>query len=223
MNGASGARSYSGPVVLGLTGGIGMGKTWAAMAFRYFGVPVFDSDKAVHKLLGVDGGAVGAVLKKFPDVGINTKTKPAIDRNKLGNIVFNDVKKLRELESILHPLVEKMQKDFIAHHARRRTSLLVLDIPLLFETGGETKTDFVVCVYAPKFVQRPRVLVRPGMNDARLDAIESNQLSPELKCQMADFVISTRAGRGESLRQVKEVIKVMNKIPARAWGPHWGK
>ena len=223
MNGALGAKSYSGPVVLGLTGGIGMGKTWAAMAFRHFGIPVFDSDKAVHKLLGVNGGAVDAVLKKFPDVGIKKENKFIIDRNKLGDIVFNDVKKLRALEFILHPLVEKLQKKFIAHHARRRTRLLALDIPLLFETGGETKTDFVACVYAPKFVQRPRVLMRPGMNDARLDAIESNQFSPELKCQMADFVISTRAGRGESLRQVKEMIKVMNKIPAHAWGPHWGK
>ncbi|MDH5189329.1 MAG: dephospho-CoA kinase, partial [Rhodospirillaceae bacterium] len=150
MIGAPGARSHSGTVVLGLTGGIGMGKTWAATAFRHFGVPVFDSDKAVHKLLGVGGGAVDAVLKKFPDAGVNSKTNLAIDRNKLGNVVFKDAKKLRTLESILHPLVENLQKNFIAHHARRRTRLVVLDIPLLFETGGETKTDFVVCVYAPK-------------------------------------------------------------------------
>ncbi|MDH5187766.1 MAG: dephospho-CoA kinase [Rhodospirillaceae bacterium] len=214
---------YSGPLVLGLTGGIGMGKTWAALAFRHFAVPVFDSDKSVHKLLGPNGAAVAAVIKKFPSVGVDNKTTVFVDRKKLGDIVFSDVKKLRALEGILHPLVEGMQKAFIAGHARRRTRLVVLDVPLLFETGGETKTDYVACVYAPQFVQRPRVLIRPGMSAARLDAIEKNQFSPELKCQLADFVISTRSGRGESLRQVKGMIKLLNGLPAHVWGPAWGK
>lgn len=223
MNDSPTRRRYAGPFVLGLTGGIGMGKSWVASVFSIHGVPVFDSDKSVHKLLGVGGAAVEQVLKIFPGAVITKKAGMFVDRKKLGDIVFNDVDKLHKLELILHPLIEQQQKKFIGFHARLRTRLVVLDIPLLFETGGDIKTDLVACVYAPRFVQRARVMLRPGMNEARLQAIESNQLSAELKCQLADIVISTRAGRGESLRQVKEMIQVINKMPARAWGPHWGK
>ncbi len=208
----------SGPFILGLTGAIGMGKTQTAAVFSMLGIPVFDSDSSVHGLLGPDGGAGKDVAVMFP----GAVAGGVIDRKKLGDIVFKSSEKLRSLEGVLHPLVEDMQKKFIATHARRRTKAVVLDIPLLFETGSETKTDMVACVYAPPFVQRPRVLARPGMNATRMAAIENNQFSGELKCQLADYVISTRAGRAESLRQVLELVKIINNLPANIWSPHWG-
>ncbi len=209
----------SGPFVLGLTGAIGMGKTQTAAVFSMFGVPVFDSDGAVHALLAPGGQASKDVAVMFPHAVVDG----VIDRKKLGSIVFKSAEKLHSLEAILHPLVEDMQKQFIATHARRRTKAVVLDIPLLFETGSDVKTDMVACVYAPGFVQRPRVLARPGMDDARMTAIENNQFSGELKCQLADYVISTRAGRAESLRQVRELVKIINNSSANVWGPHWGR
>ena len=204
--------------MLGLTGGIGMGKTQTAAGFLMLGVPVFDSDKAVHKLLAPGGKANKDVAVMFPLAVVDG----VIDRKKLGGIVFKNSEKLHSLEAILHPLVEDMQKKFIATHARRRTSAVVLDIPLLFETGADVKTDMVASVYAPSFVQRPRVLARPGMDAARMAAIEKNQFSGELKCKLADFVISTRAGRAESLRQVRELVKIINNLPANVWSPRWG-
>lgn len=189
------------------------------MAFTLFGVPVFDSDKAVHGLLGPGGGAAKEVAAMFP----KAITKGLVDRKKLGDIVFNNSEQLSDLEAILHPMIEHLQKKFIAFHARRRTRLVVLDAPLLFETGADLKTDLVACVYAPSFVQRPRVLVRPGMSRARMQAVENNQFSPELKCQLADIIISTRAGRSESLHQVGQLVKVLRTQPGKVWSPHWGR
>ncbi len=204
--------------MLGLTGAIGMGKTQTAAGFLMFGVPVFDADKAVHMLLSPGGKASKDVAVMFPLAVVDG----VIDRKKLGHIVFKSIEKLHSLEAILHPLVEDMQKKFIATHARRRTPAVVLDIPLLFETGADAKTDMVVCVYAPSFVQRPRVFARPGMDATRMAAIENNQFSGELKCKLADYVISTRAGRAESLRQVRELVKIINNSSANVWSPHWG-
>lgn len=206
------------PFILGLTGSIGMGKSWAANAFRRAGFPVHDSDQTVHHLMGVGGAAVDGVAKAFEGVMKNNE----IDRKKLGAIVFANPEKLAKLEAILHPLVFAAQHAFVAAHARRRTRAVVLDIPLLFETGSENKTDAVCVVSSPSFVQRPRVLARAGMSAARLAEIEAHQLPDAIKCKLADFIIPTGRSVRDALRTVNEIVTVANEAPPQAWGPHWG-
>lgn len=207
------------PFILGLTGSIGMGKSWAANAFRRCGLAVHDADKTVHTLLGPGGAAVDEVARAFPGM----KKNNAIDRKKLGALVFANPEKLAKLEAILHPLVFMAQRAFIAAHARRRTRAVVLDIPLLFETSGQLKTDAVCVVSAPPFVQRPRVFARPGMDAKRLAAIEAHQLPDAVKCALADFIIPTGRSVREGLRVIDEIVKVANTASPHAWGPHWGR
>ena len=191
-------------VVLGLTGSIGMGKTTIAGMFRRIGVPVHDADAAVHRLLAKKGAAVAAVAEAFPGVVV----KGAIDRQALGARVFGDPAALGRLERILHPLVRSSERRFLARQARRRAPLVVLDIPLLFETGGEKRCDAVVVVSAPRFLQAARVLRRPGMTRAKLAAILARQVPDEAKRRRADFVVLTGLSFARSLRAVKRIVKV---------------
>jgi len=207
-------------VILGLTGSIGMGKTVAANYFRQLGIPVHDSDQAVHRLLGSGGKGVEPVAEAFSGV----LAKGAIDRKKLGALVFGDDMALTKLEAILHPLVRQSERRFLAAAARRRCPLVVLDVPLLFETGGESRCDGVVTVSAPIFVQSARVLRRPGMTRERLDAVLERQMPDAEKCRRSDFVIKTGLGRSQSLRAVREIVSITRtwqggKWPIRARAP----
>jgi dephospho-CoA kinase len=193
-------------IVLGLTGSIGMGKSTAAAMLRRLGVPVFDADLAVHRLLAPSGAAVPAVSVAFP--GVETKAG-GIDRAQLGQRVFTDPAALRRLEAILHPMVAAEERRFLARSRARRVPLAVLDIPLLFETGAERRCDYVLVVSAPALVQRQRVLRRPGMNEIRLDAILRKQIADYRKRQHADFVVPTGAGRGVTLRRLKSIVRLL--------------
>jgi len=201
------------PIVLGLTGSIGMGKSTAARMFRRLGVPVHDADAAVHRLMAKSGAAVPAIQREFPDVVVDG----AVDRNALGRRVFNDAAALRRLEAILHPRTRQAARDFIKRHRRRRTPIVVLDIPLLFETGGDRLCDVVAVVSAPRFVQAARVLRRPGMTQERFARIRAQQMPDEIKRRRADFVVETGLGKADSLRQLRRIVKILRKqSPATA-------
>ena len=174
-------------VILGLTGSIGMGKSTAAAAFRYLGVAVHDADAAVDGLMGKGGGAVKAVAAAFCGVA----RKGEVIHEKLALRVFGDPQALLELESILHPMVRLRQRQFLSVAARQGRPLVVLEVPLLFETKGEEHCDGVVVVSAPRFVQKQRVLARSGMTEKRLNAILSRQMTDAEKQQRADFIVNT--------------------------------
>ena len=195
-------------IVLGLTGSIGMGKSTAAAMLRRLGVPLFDADLVVHCLLAPSGAAVSAVSAAFP--GVETEAG-GIDRVLLGQRVFTNPAALRRLEEILHPMVAAEEKRFLARSRARRVALVVLDIPLLFETGAERRCDYVLVVSAPALVQRQRVMRRPGMTEIRLAAILRKQVPDHRKRQRADFVVSTGAGRGVTLRRLKAIVRLLRK------------
>lgn len=179
------------PVVIGLTGSIAMGKSTAAGMLRRLGLPLHDADAAVHRLLGPGGGAVKAVTAAFPAA----YRAGAIDRQRLGALVFQDQAALKTLEKILHPLVRRMTRNFIKLHRRRNSRCVVLDVPLLFETGGEHLCDTTIVVTAPLFLQKARVMSRPGMTLQRFEAIRAQQMSEPEKCRRADFVVQTGLGK----------------------------
>ena len=190
-------------IVLGLTGSIGMGKSTAATMFRDQGIPVFDSDVEVHKALAKGGAAVAAIDKNFP----GTKTADnGIDRQKLGAAVFGNPEALRKLESIVHPLVRAQQVKFRKRCRAARYGLVVLDIPLLFETNGQRNCDATCVVSAPAFVQRQRVLARPGMTVEKFEAILAQQVPDVEKRHRADFVVPTGAGKNFALRRIRNIV-----------------
>lgn len=199
-------------VILGLTGSIGMGKSTAAAMFRQLGVPVHDADAAVHALMVRGGAAVAAIEAAFPGV---TGPRGAVDRSALAARVFGDDAALKRLEAIVHPLARTAQRRFLRRWARAR--VVVLDIPLLFETGGDARCDAVVVVTAPARVQRARVLARPGMTPARLAAILARQMPDAEKRGRADFVVNTGHGRNH-------VLRALGRIVDTVWtrkGDHW--
>jgi dephospho-CoA kinase len=192
-------------IVLGITGSIGMGKSLAASQLRALGVPVHDADAVVHELMAPGGAAVELVGKAFSGVVKNG----AIDRAKLGAIVFADEKALARLEALLHPLVRDRHAGFIANAQRRRLSIVALDIPLLFESGGEGQCDAVAVVSAPAFLQRQRVLKRRGMTPQRLAAVLSRQMPDVEKRLWADYVVPTGNGRRAALRRWVGIIRAL--------------
>jgi len=197
-------------IIVGLTGSIGMGKTTAAQAFRKFGVPVYDADAEVHKLMMPGGKAVAAVAKIFPGArATDPSGRDFIDRSALAGLVFGDDAALKRLEGILHPLAGQAKARFLAAAARRRDAMVVLDIPLLLETGGDNTCDVVVVVTAPPFVQAQRVLKRPGMTMERFRQILDRQLPDLEKRQRADFIVQTGLGRAYSLRAIARIVKIV--------------
>ncbi|WP_277738557.1 dephospho-CoA kinase [Ferruginivarius sediminum] len=196
-------------MVLGLTGSIGMGKSTAAAMFRRMRIPLHDADAAVHRLMGPGGAAVPDIAKAFPDAVVDG----AVDRKRLGAIVFDDKTALRRLEAILHPRVRQQARDFIKRQRYRRAPLVVLDIPLLFETGGESLCDAVIVVSAPRFVQEQRVLRRPGMTRERLARIRWQQLPDSEKRRRADFVVETGLGKLHTLRKLRQIVKMLSGSP----------
>ncbi|MDE2166137.1 MAG: dephospho-CoA kinase [Alphaproteobacteria bacterium] len=192
--------------ILGLTGGIGMGKSTAAAIFRELGVPVYDADRAVHALLAPGGAAVKAVVRAFP----TAKSGKGISRPKLGKLVFGKPKQLKRLEAILHPLVRREEKIFLRRMRGRRVRRVVLDIPLLYETGGARRCDAVVVVWAPAAVQRARVLRRPGMDEKRFRAIRAQQLPDRVKRARADFAVPSGLGRAATRRALARVVATID-------------
>jgi dephospho-CoA kinase len=172
-------------IILGLTGSIGMGKSTAAKMFAEAGVPVHDSDEAVHRLYA--GSAALLVEAEFS----GTVVDGAVDRALLGKRVIGDASALKKLEAIIHPLVRADADAFVARHRTANAPLVVLDIPLLFETGGRDRVDKVVVVSAPAEIQRERVLARPGMSEEKLASILARQVPDAEKRKQADFIIDT--------------------------------
>jgi len=193
-------------IILGLTGSIGMGKSTAAVTLKRLRVPLFDADRVVHRLLAPGGAAVDPVARLFPDV---RGAKGGIDRSLLGRRVFGDAEALSRLERIIHPMVEEREKQFIYYARARREPIVVLDIPLLFESGSERRCDYVLVVSAPRLVQRQRVLRRPGITEERLAAILSNQMPDREKRRRADFVVPTGLSRGLSLHRLCAIVRLL--------------
>ena len=189
--------------LIGLTGGIGMGKSTAARSFRRAGVRVFDADAAVHELQARGGRGVAPIGAAFP----GTVAAGVVNREALRRAVLGQPEALRRLEGIIHPLVRAMQRRFLARARRDRQRLVVLDIPLLFETRTGREFDLVVVVSAPARVQRRRVLARPGMTEARLAAILARQVPDAEKRRRADVVVRTGISRHHADRAIRRVIQ----------------
>ncbi len=204
-------------IILGLTGSIGMGKSAAAATLRRLGVPLFDADSEVHRLLGPGGAAVGPVEAAF--AGVRNRAG-GIDRRRLGRLVFGDPPALRRLEGILHPMVERAEKRFVAQARVRREPLVVLDIPLLFESGGVERCDFALVVSAPLRLQRERVMRRSGMSEDRFAEILRAQMPDREKRRRADFVVATALGRSVTFRRLKAIVGALRRgaLPRRHRG-----
>ncbi len=205
--------------IIGLTGSIGMGKSTAAAMFRRLGAPVHDADAVVHGLLGPGGGAVVPVVEAFNDVLSGVGAMAQIDRAALGAQVFDDAPALARLEAILHPMVRETEDRFLRRQTRHGRKVVVLDVPLLFETGGENRCDAVAVVSAPSFVQEARVLRRPGMTPERLANIRARQMPDAEKRRRADFVLATGLGKATTLQAVTAVVKLAATREGRIWPP----
>jgi dephospho-CoA kinase len=192
----------SGPFVIALTGSIAMGKTETAKMFARLGVPVYDADQAVHALYERDGAAVEPIQKLFP----GAVKRGRVDRGELAKRIAGDPVALYRLESVVHPLVAKQRHAFLADAAAKGADVVVLDIPLLFETGGEKSVDAVVVVSAPRDVQLARVLARPGMTQEKFAALEARQMPDAEKRAKADYIIDTSKGLNDAFESVKRVI-----------------
>jgi len=189
--------------VLGLTGSIGMGKSTTSAFFREAGIPVHDADLAVHRLYA--GAAVAPIEAAFPGVTVDGR----VDRARLGAVVLKDADALKRLESIIHPLVGGAEKTFRDAARARGHTMVVLDIPLLLETGGERRVDAVAVVSAPAATQRDRVMARPGMTADKLEAILARQMPDAEKRRRAHFVIESGFGLDFARRQVGDLIRAL--------------
>jgi dephospho-CoA kinase len=195
--------------ILGLTGSIGMGKSATAKMFVEEGVPLYDADAAVHRLY--EGEATPAIEAAFPGTTANGK----VDRDKLGKRVLGDKTAIQKLEQIVHPLVRAGEERFLADAARNGAPVAVLDIPLLYETGGDRRCDAVVVVSAPAEVQRARVFERAGMNEDKLAAILAKQMPDAEKRARADFIVDTSGGFDHARAQVREILAQVAKMANR--------
>ena len=189
-------------IIVGLTGSIGMGKSTTSAMFQAEGVPVYDADAAVHALYAKGGAAVAPVEAAFPGVVVDG----AVDRAKLSAQVVGKPEALKRLEAVVHPLVGESRKVFFEAAAAVNAPLVILDIPLLFETGGERNVAAVIVVSAPEAVQRERVMARPDMTAEKLDAILARQLPDAEKRARADIVIDTSKGLDSAREQVRAAI-----------------
>jgi dephospho-CoA kinase len=190
-------------IVIGLTGGIGMGKSTLAAQLASLGAEICSADAIVHKLLGKGGAAVKVVGKAFPGV----VEKGVVDRRALGEIVFHNKTKLETLEKILHPLVVAEENAFVEKHRRKGTKFAVLEIPLLFETGAQKRCDVVILASAPAAVQKERVLKRPGMTKNIFKRIVAAQMPEGKKRKRADYVVLTGKSKADSLKSIKEILR----------------
>jgi dephospho-CoA kinase len=196
------------PLLIGLTGSIGMGKSETAKLFARLGIPVYDSDAAVHRLYEPDGAAVTPIEAAFPGAVKDGR----VDREELSRQVREHGDGLQELEAIVHPLVRDSQQRFLSENAK--AAMVLLDVPLLFETGGHARMDAVVVVSAPHHIQRERVLARQGMTPEKLDHILSRQMPDAEKRAQAHFVVETDKGLDDAFEQVKKIVATLRQTRA---------
>ena len=202
-------------VIVGLTGSIGMGKSTASRMRREMGVPVSDADAAVHALQAPGGAALPGIEAAFPGV----VKAGVLDRQLLGGRVFGNKEALRRLEAIVHPLVAREQRAFLRRAALAGERLVVLDIPLLFEGMGERRVDATLVVSAPAFLQRRRVMARPGMTAEKLDGILRQQVPDSLKRRRASIVIPTGLGLAPTRAALADAVADLRELPGRFWPP----
>jgi dephospho-CoA kinase len=199
--------SVARPFVLCLTGSLGMGKSATAKMFADAGVPVHDSDAVVHALY--EGEAVAAIEAAFPGTTIGGR----VDRTKLAAVVVNDKAALKRLEAIVHPLVGAARDKFLADAQSSSAPVVVLDIPLLFEIGGEARCNAVVVVSAPAEMQRTRAFERPGMTEEKFAALVAKQVPDAEKRRRADFIVDTSQGFDHARAQVRDILSAIAKMP----------
>ena len=197
------------PFVLCLTGSLGMGKSTAAKFFAEAGVPVHDSDAVVHALY--EGDAVAAIEAAFP----GTTSGGKVDRSMLAAKVIDDQAALARLEAIVHPRVAKARDEFLADAQARSAPVVVLDIPLLFEIGGEGSCDAVVVVSAPADMQRARAFERPGMTEEKFATLLAKQVPDEEKRRRADFIVDSSRGFDYARAQVRDILEAIAKMPRK--------
>jgi dephospho-CoA kinase len=200
-------------LLVGLTGSIGMGKSETARMFARLGVAVYDADAAVHALYAKGGAAVAPIAAAFTGVDVDG----AIDRAKLSARVLNNPAEMKRLEAIIHPLVGQAQMDFLLAADAAGAGMVVLDIPLLFETGGQSRVDTVIVVSAPADLQRARVLQRPGMTVEKFEAILAKQTPDAEKRAKADFVIETGLGLDHAFAQTSAIVAALRGRSGKIW------
>ncbi len=191
--------------IVGLTGSMAMGKSTAAGMLRRLGVPVHDADAAAHGLMARGGAAVPEIETAFP----GAVRDGTVDRQTLGGEVFGNDAALEKLEAIIHPGVRRSETAFIQRERRRRTPIAVLDIPLLFETNGESRCDAVIVVSCPDRIQRRRVMARSGMTREKMKTILARQTPAGEKRKQADFVVQTGLGKGYTFRSLRRVLRTL--------------
>jgi dephospho-CoA kinase len=196
-------------IILGLTGSIGMGKSTTAKLFAEAGVPVYDADAAVHKIY--EGEAASAVEAAFPGTTVGGK----VDRNKLSARVVHDPAAIRRLEAIVHPMLGASRQKFFEDAERSGAPVAVVDVPLLYETGGEKRVDAVVVVTTTPEIQRQRILARDNMTSEKLDAILARQLPDAEKRKRADFVVDTSDGLDPVRARIRDILEQAVKMPQR--------
>lgn len=196
-------------IVLGLTGSIGMGKSTTANLFAEAGVPVYDADAAVHRLY--EGEAVAAIEAAFPGTTANGK----VDRNRLSARVVHDSAAMRRLEEIVHPMLGASRHRFLQDAEQSGAPVAVVDVPLLFETGGEKRVDAVVVVTTSPELQRERILTRPNMTEEKLDAILARQMPDAEKRKRAHFVVDTSHGLDPVRLRIRDILAEAAKLPPR--------
>ena len=196
-------------IILGLTGSIGMGRSTTAKLFAEAGVPVYDADAAVHRLY--EGEAVPAIEAAFPGTTANGR----VDRNRLSAQVVHDPSAMRRLEQIVHPMLGASRQKFLDDAERSGAPVAVVDVPLLFETGGEKRVDAVVVVTTTPEIQRERILARDNMTGEKLDAILARQLADAEKRKRADFVVDTSDGLDHVRARIRDILVEAGKIPQR--------
>lgn len=192
-------------LLIGLTGSIGMGKSETAKMFRALGVPVYDADAAVHKLYDKGGKAVEPIREAFPSAVVDD----TVDRKALSRAVLGLPDEMKKLEAIVHPLVGEAQIEFLKENMAAGHEMAVLDIPLLYETGGETRVDVVVVVSAPYDIQKTRVLARPDMDEAKFAAIHAKQTPDAEKRRRADFIVESDKGLDHAREQVSAIVDAL--------------
>jgi len=196
-------------IILGLTGSIGMGKSTTAKLFEEAGVPVYDADAAVHKIY--EGEAAPAIEAAFPGTTADGK----VDRNKLSAKVVHDPAAMKRLEQIVHPMLGASRQKFLHDAEQSGAPVAVVDIPLLFETGGEKRVDAVVVVTTTPEIQRQRILERDNMTGEKLEAILARQLPDAEKCKRADFVVDTSYGHDPVRARIRDILGQAAKMPQR--------
>jgi len=195
--------------VLGLTGSIGMGKSTTAKLFAEMGIPVYDADAMVHRLY--EGEAVAAIEQAFP----GSTSGGRVDRQKLSAYVVADAAAMKRLESIVHPMLRAHEAAFLTQAEKDGAEVVVLDIPLLFETSRESRVDAVVVVTTTPEIQRERILARPNMTPEKLEAVLARQLPDAEKRRRADFIVDTSNGLDDVRQQIRAILKKLDTMPRR--------